>query len=375
VSEAIRFLHTLAQALSTMVLYSPGHPATRRSIEGAWQALTALLRVDDHPLFFFIGTAPVYSGRALHELRDWPYARRLTEAGIQRLEFDATVTEAALTEFFNRLMVRLNTGTIPFEESQEPMAGILFGSVTVEEVATAEGEATGAVPGESHVQLNVDLSDEIEAMGYVLDEGVRGVVARAEVEAVSRILGGLLEQYDAPQVPFSEEYARYQRIHPLNTALLSMAGARAAGVDPAGRHRLGVAALFHDIGMTRLRPGLGNLASLSPEERTLIETHPQEGARMLLDSGGRGLELAATVAYEHQLRPDGGGYPQRRFRPVPHWASRLVGTAAAFVALRAPRPFRPAWSAERALRALEEGAGTVYDAEAARLLVGVVRGA
>jgi putative two-component system response regulator len=210
-------------------------------------------------------------------------------------------------------------------------------------------------------------------MGYVLDEGVRGVVARAEVEAVARILGGLLEQYDAPQVPFTDEFARYPRIHPINTALLSMAGARAAGVDSTGRHRIGVAALFHDIGMTRLRSGLGQLSSLTADDRILIETHPLEGARLLLDHGGRGLELAATVSYEHQLRPDGGGYPQRRFRPVPHWASRLIGTAAAFVALRAPRPYRPAWSADRTVRALEDGAGTVFDAEISRLLVGVVR--
>jgi putative two-component system response regulator len=174
-------------------------------------------------------------------------------------------------------------------------------------------------------------------------------------------------------VPFAGDPVRYWLVHPVNTSLLVMASARAAGVDPTGCHRLGVAALFHDIGMTRLPPGIGNQSSLTPEDRLIVESHPREGARLLLDGGGRGLELAATVAYEHHLRPDGGGYPPRRFPVPPHWASRLIGTVAQFVTLRAPRPYRPAWSEERAISSLAEGAGTVFDVDAARLLVGLLR--
>jgi HD-GYP domain-containing protein (c-di-GMP phosphodiesterase class II) len=372
VSEAIRFLHTFAQALSTMVLYSPGHPATRRSIEGAWQTLSALLRVDERPIFFFLGTAPVFAGRALHEMRDWPYTRRLTEAGVQRLEFDASVTEASLTEFFTRLVVRLSTDSRLLDESEDPIPGIVFGTVTVAEAA-AEDEETPGREAESQIRYELDLSDELEAMGYVLEQGLRGVVARAEVEAIARILGGLLDQHDVPQVPFTDDAVRYWRVHPINSALLAMAVAREAGVDAAGCHRLGVAALLHDIGMTQLRAGIGNQSSLTSEDRAIVELHTVAGARLLLAHGGRGLELAAIVAYEHHLRPDGRGYPPRRFAPAPHWASRLIGTVATYVALRAPRPYRPPWSVGRLMTSLEEGAGTVFDVEAARLLLALVR--
>ena len=90
----------------------------------------------------------------------------------------------------------------------------------------------------------------------------------------------------------------------------------AAGVDDAGRHRLGVTALLHNIGMARIPAELGNLGSLTELERATVESHTVKGAELLLDSGNRGLELAATVAYEHHLRPDGSGYPLRRFRPT-----------------------------------------------------------
>ncbi|HRP08229.1 MAG TPA: hypothetical protein PLL69_07035, partial [Gemmatimonadales bacterium] len=56
-----------------------------------------------------------------------------------------------------------------------------------------------------------------------------------------------------------------------------------------------------------------------------------------------------------------------------HWASRLVGACAAYVALRAPRPFRPAWAPLRAIAYLEEGAGTVFDTESARALASLLR--
>ena len=65
-SDAIRFLHALAQALSAISLYSPGHPAAAKALEAAWQALQVLLKRDARPTFFFLGGAPVYSGRALH---------------------------------------------------------------------------------------------------------------------------------------------------------------------------------------------------------------------------------------------------------------------------------------------------------------------
>lgn len=367
-SEAIRLLHALAQALSTAALYSPGHPATRRSLESLFQSLVVLLHADAHPIFFFLGSAPVYSGRALHELSEWPWSRRLADVGVQRLEFDGAITQESVAAMIERLMVRLTTGAT--DAPEEPIPGVVFGNVTVqEEVVEETGEVMLVEAGGREMQL--DLTDELEAMAFVRSEAVRGVVARAEAEAVARILGGLFDAHDLPQAAHGD-HARYPLVHAVNTALLAMAAA-SAWVDRAGRQRLGVVALLHDIGMARIPAELGSKETLSSEERAIVETHTTRGAKLLLEGGGRGLELAATIAFEHHLRPDQSGYPARRFRPAPHWASRLVGVAAAYAALRAPRPFRPAWSIDRAIAYLDSGAGTVFDAEASRMVSAVVR--
>jgi hypothetical protein len=374
VSEAIRFLHALAQALSTMNLYSPGHPANRRGIENLWEALQALLAVDEHPVFLFLGTAPVYGGRALHELRDWQHSQRLAEVGVQRLECDAAATEAALEQLLTRVMVRLTTGEPSPDEQGSPLPGIVFGAVAVQDEATDEPEepAVDDAPV-GDVELRLDFSDELDAMAYVWDAAVRGAVARAEAEAVARLLGRVLDEVHLAQAGGESHAARYHVVQPVNTALIAMACATAAGLDAAGRHRIGVMALLHDIGMARIPAGLGEQDRLTADQRLLVETHTGEGARFLLDVGGAGLELAAVVAFEHHLRPDGNGYPARRFRPAPHWSSRLIGTAASFTSLRAVRPYRPAWSLDRALSYLDDGAGTVFDAEAAALVAGTIR--
>lgn len=368
-SEAIRFLHALAQALATMALYSPGHPSARRASEGAWQALTALLRVEPRTSFLFLGGAPIYGGRALHELADWPWCGRLADAAVQRIEFEQGITLEAFESLLGLLQLRLADSEAA-TSGEVHLPGVSFGPVEVESLL-AEDDAEVAVPEEeveSTVLLN--LEDELEALRYVLAEGREGRLARAEAEAVVRLLGGLVEQYVLPQanaIDGAEPAAQA-----LNTALLVMAVGMRLGIDDAGRHRLGLAALWHDIGMTRLPIGLMKTLTLTAEERVIMEGHTILGATLLLQQGGRGLHLAALIAYEHHLRPDGTGYPNRRVGQGAHWVSSLVSVAATYHALRTPRPYRPAWGAERALHYLESGAGTVFDSVAARLVIELV---
>jgi HD-GYP domain-containing protein (c-di-GMP phosphodiesterase class II) len=145
------------------------------------------------------------------------------------------------------------------------------------------------------------------------------------------------------------------------------------GLDASARHRIAVVALLHDVGMALLPPGLIDQERLDDTERALVETHTATGAELLLRKGGAGFNLAAVVAYEHHRRPDGAGYPARRLGPAPHWASRMVACCATFAALRAPRPFRPAWPTDRVVRYIDEGAGTEFDPEIATLVASLVR--
>jgi|CXWL01.1.fsa_nt_gi hypothetical protein len=368
-SHAIRFLHALVHALATMALYSPGHPAGRRAQELALEALRALLAADPDPIFLFLGGPPIYDSRALHELGDWPWGPRFTAISVQRLQFDAAVTPESFSAMLDEIQARL-VGSNSAVLGEVHLAGVSLGPVAVDAMASEEAVLSPEPleEGETHVAL--DLSEELEAMRYVLMEARAGRIARAEVEAIARILAGLVEQYQLPQASVID--GGEPAAHAVNTALLTMAAGHRTGIDGADAVLLGVAALWHDVGMMCLPVEFSSKASLTQEERRQMERHPVLGAELLLRSGARGLELSAIVAFEHHLRPDGTGYPTRRFGQQQQWASALVGTAAAYTALRAPRPFREAWGPARAMRYLETGAGTVFNASVAQLVASVV---
>ncbi len=378
-SAALRFLHQLAQALSTMGLYATGHPATVRARDAVWDALQVLLKESDEPNFYFLGGAPVFDGRPLHEMAEWPWRTRFASAGIRRITLTEEATPASLAEFLAAVHQRIAASGGADEYPEEvTLPGIRFGRVSVIDQFAAGGDEESEeddsedTPADSR-EFALDLSDELEAVDFIHAEAARGVLARAEADAVVRILGAYLDMHELPQASLPRDHLGYAAFHAVNSALLAMAVGSTAGIEAAGRHRLGVAILLHNIGMATLPQELILTEEYSPEDRSRMEQHTIDGARMLAQQGGAAMELAAVVAHEHHLQPDGGGYPIRRFRPSPHWASRLAAACGAYVALRAPRPFRPAWAPAKAVAYLEEGAGTVFDAEAAKAVAGLVR--
>ncbi len=374
-SEAIRFLHALAQAFAAMNLYSPGHPAAARAATHAWEALNALFaRGPDHA-FLFLGTAPIHDGRPLHELATWPWSARLAKVGMHRIEFHHGVPLEALDQLLERIQGRFVDGGTPADESVEPLEGIDYGAVIVEEAEDPEQlPVESEVPVEGSSEVMLDMTDELEAFAFIREEATAGRLARAEADAIVRLLMGHFHHHRLPQAAAPEHHLDYSAVHAINTTCLAIAAGRAAGLERVDLHLLGHAALLHDIGMARLPEYFRAATRLSEPERATMEQHPALGAELLLTVGGAGAELAAIVSWEHHLRPDGTGYPRRRFRPPAHWASRLVAVASAFVSLRCPRPFRPAWTPSRVLSYLEEGAGTVHDIEAARSIIALVRG-
>ena len=86
--------------------------------------------------------------------------------------------------------------------------------------------------------------------------------------------------------------------------------------------------------------------SLSQEEREVLNAHPVDGARIILKSDSK-LTLQATVAFEHHIMIDGGGYPRRHVQRDCHHASTLVHVCDVYDALRTDRPYRAAWPSVR----------------------------
>ena len=170
-----------------------------------------------------------------------------------------------------------------------------------------------------------------------------------------------------------KEFDQYTTTHALNVPVLSMGLAESLGCRPREIRAIGVAGLLHDIGKTRIpievltKPG-----KLTDEERLIMNAHPVDGARLILQSE-EDLDLAATVAYEHHIMLDGGGYPALHYRRECTLASRLVHVCDVYDALSTKRPYRDAWPSEKTLAYLEERAGTEFDPDLVAAFVRTLR--
>jgi putative two-component system response regulator len=122
------------------------------------------------------------------------------------------------------------------------------------------------------------------------------------------------------------------------------------------------AAPLHDIGKLGipdsivLKPG-----ALTPEERREMERHTTIGAELLSGSGSPLLQMAEQIALTHHERWDGSGYPNGLAGEAIPLAGRIVAVADVFDSLTQDRPYRDAWSLDRAIAEIESQRGRHFD--------------
>ena len=372
-SDPAGFLNSFAHALAVMVLYPEGHPSRERAIDAAYQLLEGITASAERPVFTFLGDEVVYGRDALRELKDWEWSRRLVAAGIQRLEFERRVSRDEFESFLQEILARLTLSAIDTSESRQmrPL-GIRFGAVGIQ----GQSDLEDAAATRALATLDLTLNEEVETLHWLQHEvESRGAVPLMEAEAVVRSLSVAMHSDRRMVLPLLQlkEFDQYTTTHSLNVAVLSMGLAESLGLAPAEVRAYGIAGLLHDIGKTRIplelltKPG-----KLTDDERRIINTHPVDGARIIMESD-EDLDVAAVVAYEHHIMLNGGGYPALHYRRDCTLASRLVHVCDVFDALRTKRPYRDAWESERATAYLAERAGTEFDPDLVTAFVGMLR--
>jgi putative two-component system response regulator len=127
---------------------------------------------------------------------------------------------------------------------------------------------------------------------------------------------------------------------------------------------LRVASIMHDVGKIGipdsilLKPG-----ELTPEERTIMQTHADLGHRILSGSESDLLDLAASIALTHHERPDGAGYPNGLSGDAIRIEGRIAAIADVFDALSTDRIYRKAFPLGRAVEIMGEGRGSQFDGD------------
>ena len=370
-SDPVKFLTTFAQALAGMALYTENHPARAKGIDVAYQELQDLQRDTPRPLFTFLGDEVVFGRLPLRDLRSWDWSARLAQAGIQRLEFEDRVSRDEFEDFLDQVLARLTLSAIDTSEARQfKRSSIKFGVVGV------KGEVEHEAEPLQTATLQFSLGEEAETIRWLHDEVKQHeTLPLAEAEAVVRSLSVAMHGDQQMIMPLLQlkQFDQYTTTHSLNVSVLTMALAEFLGMGGNDVRAFGVAGLLHDLGKVRIPiEVLTKTGKLTPDERQLMNQHPAEGARLILESEEK-LDLAAVVAYEHHIMLNGLGYPPIHFRRACHQASNLVHVCDVYDALRTRRPYREAWPVDQVLPYLEGRAGLEFDPELVKAFIQMMK--
>jgi putative two-component system response regulator len=136
----------------------------------------------------------------------------------------------------------------------------------------------------------------------------------------------------------------------------------AAGLSESDAKTLLLAAPMHDIGKIGipdhilLKPG-----KLDEEEWKIMRQHPRIGAGIIGYHDSELLNLSRIVALTHHEKWNGTGYPNGLKGEEIPLVGRIVAIADVFDALTTKRPYKEAWSVERAIKLLEEEKGKHFE--------------
>lgn len=146
-----------------------------------------------------------------------------------------------------------------------------------------------------------------------------------------------------------DEYTFY---HSVNTSILALTLGRSFRMEPPTLRWLGIGALLHDIGKTKIPVEILNKpGKLSDVEFEVMKQHALRGVEILQDTTGLHEEVVRP-ALEHHERVDGTGYPFRRTKDALSQFGLIASVVDIYDAVTSDRVYHKAMSAYGALQLL-----------------------
>ncbi len=153
---------------------------------------------------------------------------------------------------------------------------------------------------------------------------------------------------------------------------LTLAIARELGIDEEELAHVRHGALLHDIGKMGVSDQiLKKPGKLTEDEWEIMKKHPIFAYDLL--SPFDHLKPALDIPYCHHEKWDGSGYPRGlRGEEIP-LSARIFAVVDVWDALRSDRPYRDAWSDEKALAYIKEQSGKHFDPQVVQIFLNVIQ--
>jgi sensor domain CHASE-containing protein len=211
-------------------------------------------------------------------------------------------------------------------------------------------------------------------------ERLNGEVQRLRSEELEQLVLKRTTELEASQLEMLERLAIVAEFrdddtgqHTARVGEMAAQMALRLGWDALRVDQLRLAARLHDIGKIAIpdeilhKPG-----KLNEQEWALMREHPQTGAQMLAGSEAELMSLAREICLSHHERWNGRGYPFGLVGDAIPMSGRIVSVADAFDALTSPRPYKAAWSRERAIEEIRAHSTEQFDPHVVEVFLEIV---
>jgi len=313
-------IRRLAAALRGTELYSPSHPLVQRGIDAFTASAVERLQQTPSIVIGFIGDEIVVDGTRLPRgtASLIGFARDLRDRGIEKI----TLTRGLSRADVGHVVAVFTDRTSPLPLADRLIArgvrNVTLGRIVVDEVSDDQAGITAArrVYGTA-----VETAETLWNAAKSGDQPDTGA-ARKIIDGLARLV--TQDRTSLMALTALKKYDNYTFTHMVNVAALAMAQARALNIDGPLLREFGFAALMHDI----------------------MKLHVVDGAHILRRTPEMPA-LAPIVAFEHHLKQDLSGYPEKIGSRKLNLCTMIVSIADVFDALRSNRPYREGMATNR----------------------------
>ncbi|MBI4639865.1 MAG: HD domain-containing protein [Candidatus Tectomicrobia bacterium] len=240
-----------------------------------------------------------------------------------------------------------------------------------------QSHALEQVPRKTDLLLYDQYCETLYSMGLTyLEKTLLSPYFREEVLIrVQHLLGRLVKEMSTRPwellkfslLPSGEEYFIS---HSLNVCLISMNIGMGLGYSESDLYKLGVASLFHDLGMFQLpRMLLESSREFTNHERKHLWRHPALGAKKAETLSSLSSDEVSQAIYQEHEREDGSGYPEREEGEAIHEFAKIIAISDTFEALCHTRPYRETLLPHDAMVSVIKMAGKTLDRKIMKVFI------
>ncbi len=151
-------------------------------------------------------------------------------------------------------------------------------------------------------------------------------------------------------------------MHVIRMSRYSYLLAKAMGLSINQCELLQHASPMHDIGKIGIPDSiLLKSGKLDATEWEIMKTHAEIGGQILSGSGSNLLQMAENMARTHHEKWNGSGYPYGLKGDDIPLEGRIVAICDLFDVLTSERPYKKAWTVEKAVQELKDNSGINFD--------------